>query len=99
MTNTACRFVPVSRVLPEERFLFRPLSNAPGFHRAVVRYGCVPSLLSRPLNRGARPIQACNAYSPLSRASPIWGCHGTILLHAYAECTPSHQSKCMRLLL
>ena len=37
-----CRFVPVSRVLPEERFLFRPLTNAPGFHRAVARYGCVP---------------------------------------------------------
>lgn len=36
-----CRFVPVSRVLPEERFLFRPLSGAPGFHRAVARYGYV----------------------------------------------------------
>ena len=40
-TGMGCRFVPVSRVLPEERFLFRPLTNAPGFHRAVARYGCV----------------------------------------------------------
>ena len=46
VTGLDCRFVPVSRVLPEERFLFRPLSNAPGFHRAVARYGCAPSHLT-----------------------------------------------------
>lgn len=33
----------MSSVLPEERFLFRPLTNAPGFYRAVARYGCAES--------------------------------------------------------
>jgi KUP system potassium uptake protein len=33
------RSVPVTKVLPEERFLFRPLTNAPGFYRAVARFG------------------------------------------------------------
>lgn len=30
----------MSSVLPEERFLIRPI-NAPGFYRAVARYGFV----------------------------------------------------------
>jgi hypothetical protein len=34
-----CRNLPVSSVLPEERFLLRPLTHAPGFYRAVARYG------------------------------------------------------------
>ena len=39
-----CRDVPVSTVLPEERFLFKAVPNAPGFYRAVARYGCARSI-------------------------------------------------------
>lgn len=30
----------MTTVLPEERFLFRPVTNAPGFYRTVARFGC-----------------------------------------------------------
>jgi hypothetical protein len=41
--------VPVTTVLPEERFLFKPIPSTPGFYRAVARYGCArarPALAS-----------------------------------------------------
>lgn len=76
----------MSSVLPEERFLLRPLTHAPGFYRAVARYGygaCpnlrkhMKSLASRAMLKREKVVRAVQPSSKGSTHSTMFCQHMT----------------------
>ncbi|CAL8468147.1 g7686 [Coccomyxa elongata] len=90
------RTVPVSSVLPEERFLVRPLTNAPGFYRAVARYGYSDEVNMGPAFAAALKNELAVAIKPFGASLPADKEPKIVYVMGNTTCEPRPDSACWR---